>query len=92
MEESKMQRLLRAIDRATAAATALVISTAQYDEEAQTVTGATMTLIRTPTFVFGVYLNGQRLTKTTDYTVAANVVTFVSFTPAADYITVVFKY
>lgn len=92
MEAEKVTQIIRSLGRLQAAITALVTSTAQFDEEAQTVTGATMTLIRTPTFVFGVYLNGQRLTKTTDYTVATNVVTFVSFVPAADYITVVFKY
>jgi len=92
MEAEKITWLIHAIDRLKVAITNLVTSSAQFDEDAQTVTGATMTLTQTPTFVFGVYLNGQRLTKTTDYTVATNVVTFVSFTPAADYITAVYKY
>lgn len=56
----------------------------------QTVTGSTVTLPQTPTFIYGVYKNGQKLTLTTDYSVVANVITFVNVL-AADLISVVYK-
>lgn len=91
MEAEKIQWLIHAIDRLKVAITNLVTSSAQFEESAQTITGLTMTLPNTPTFVFGVYLNGQRLTKTSDYTVTTVTVTFAEAL-VADRVTVVYKY
>lgn len=39
--------------------------------------GAGFVLSFTPTFIFGIYRNGQLLTETTDYTIVGAVITFV---------------
>ena len=57
----------------------------------QTITGTSMTLPNTPTFIYGVYRNGQYLTVTTDYTIATSTITFTD-TLASDLITVVYEY
>ena len=56
----------------------------------QTVTGSTVTLPQTPVFIYGVYKNGQKLTVTTDYSIAGNTITFVNAL-AADLISTVYK-
>ena len=50
-----------------------------------------MVLPNTPTFIYGVYYNGQYLTLTTDYTISGATITFVT-TMASDSITVVYEY
>lgn len=59
--------------------------------ENYTVTGLTQTILQTPVFIYGVFLNGQRLTVTTDYTVAGTTITFVN-SLAADLVTIVYNY
>lgn len=56
----------------------------------QTITGTTLTIPQTPVFIYGVYLNGQKLTLITDYSVVANVITFVN-SLSADLVSVVYK-
>ena len=91
MDSTVLSKLIGAIDRCTVAAKALVLSTAQNLEDTQTITGTTMVLANSPTFIYGVYLNGQRLTKTVDYTITTNTVTFL-VALVADSVTVVYKY
>lgn len=64
-----------------------------YTETAETytVTGTTQSILHTPHFIFGVYMNGQRLTLTTDYTVTGTTITFVTAL-ASDTIVVVYNY
>jgi len=83
--------ILRRLDLLRIAITNLVTSTAQWVDDSQTITGLTMTLANAPTFTAGVYLNGQRLTVTTDYTIAGVTVTFAEAL-AADKVTVVYKF
>lgn len=59
--------------------------------ENYTVTGTTQTILQTPVFIYGVFLNGQRLTVTTDYTVAGTTITFINAL-ASDSVTVVYSY
>ena len=59
--------------------------------EAYTVTGTTQSILHTPHFIFGVFMNGQRLTLTTDYTVSGTTITFVNAL-ASDVIVVVYNY
>lgn len=59
--------------------------------ETYTVTGTTQTILQTPNFVFGVFMNGQKLTLTTDYSITGTTITFVN-TLAADIITIVYNY
>ena len=60
-------------------------------EDTQTVTGTSMVLTQTPTFIYGVFLNGQRLTLTVDYTVSGATITFL-VALVADSVTVSYKY
>jgi hypothetical protein len=60
-------------------------------EENYTVTGTTQTILQTPVFIYGVFLNGQRLTVTTDYIVAGTTITFINAL-ASDSVTVVYSY
>ncbi|CAK0770552.1 hypothetical protein CCP3SC1AL1_510007 [Gammaproteobacteria bacterium] len=60
-------------------------------EDTQTITGTTMVLTQTPTFIYGVFLNGQRLTLTVDYTVSGATITFL-VALVADSVTVSYKY
>ncbi len=85
------EAIVRRLDKLRVAISSLVTSTAQWVDDSQTITGLTMTLANTPTFTAGVYLNGQRLTVTTDYTIAGVTVTF-SEALVADKVTVVYKY
>ena len=89
MEAEKMSELLRAIWRLKVAIT--TSSAGPTIEDNQTITGLTMTLAQTPNFTYGVYLNGQRLTVTTDYSISGVTVTFTEAL-AADKVTVVYKY
>lgn len=59
--------------------------------ENYTVTGTTQTILQTPVFIYGVFLNGQRLTVTTDYTIVGTTITF-NTALAADLVTVVYSY
>ena len=59
--------------------------------ETYTVTGTSQTILQTPNFIFGVFMNGQKLTLTTDYTVSGTTITFVD-AKAADIITIVYNY
>lgn len=59
--------------------------------DTQTITGTTMTLPNTPSFIYGMYRNGVFLTPTTDYTRVGTAVTFVD-TLATDLITTVYEY
>ena len=54
-------------------------------------TGATITLANAPTFISGVYREGQRLVSTGDYTRVGAVITFVTALSADD-VEVVYKY
>lgn len=56
----------------------------------QTITGTTFVIPQTPTFIYGVYLNGQKLTVGTDYSVVGNIITFVN-TLTAELVSVVYK-
>ncbi len=60
-------------------------------EETFTVTGTTQALSNTPSFIYGVYMNGQRLTLAIDYTITTNTITFTN-AMASDSITVSYKY
>lgn len=53
--------------------------------------GTTFTLSHTPVFITGVFLNGQRLTLTTDYTVSGTTITFNNAL-ANDIVVVVYSY
>ena len=67
-------------------------SSSQNDvDDSQTITGTTMTLANTPTFVYGIYMNGQRLVKTADYSISGVTITF-TFTASADSMVAVYKY
>jgi len=70
---------------------ASVVSLTNVLEETQTITGTSMVLSSTPIIIYGVYMNGQRLTKTTDYSIVTNTITFI-ITMAADSITVVYTH
>lgn len=59
--------------------------------ETYTVTGLTQSLLHTPSFVYGVFMNGQRLTNTVDYTISGTTITFVN-SLSADSITIVYSY
>ena len=59
--------------------------------ENYTVTGLTQTILQTPVFIYGVFLNGQRLTVTTDYTIVGTTITF-NTALAADLVTIVYNY
>ena len=59
--------------------------------ETYAVTGTTQSILQTPNFVFGVFMNGQKLTLTTDYSITGTTITFVN-TLAADIITIVYNY
>lgn len=56
-----------------------------------TASGTTLTLSNTPTFIYGVYKNGVKLSLTIDYTISGAVITFLE-TLAVDIISVVYKY
>lgn len=60
-------------------------------DETFTVTGTTQALGNTPLFVYGIYLNGQRLINTIDYTISGNTITFTN-PLASDKISAVYKY
>lgn len=70
-----------------------IISTNGTDAEQVniSVTGTVYNLSFAPTFIYGVYVNGQRYTNLIDYTVAGNVVTFTNAL-AADSVTISYKY
>ncbi len=91
MYTGDFDRIIHAIGRLKTAVQTLVTSLSNNLEDTQSITGTTMTLANTPTFIYGVYLNGQRLTKTTDYSIVGAVITFVQ-TLATDSVTVVYKY
>lgn len=59
--------------------------------ETYTVTGTTQSITQTPNFIFGVFLNGQKLTLTTDYTVSGTTITFVTAL-SSDIVTIVYNY
>lgn len=59
--------------------------------ENYTVTGTTQAILHAPVFIYGVFLNGQRLTETIDYTVAGTTITFVN-SLAADLVNIVYSY
>lgn len=59
--------------------------------ETYTVTGTTQAILHTPTFIYGVFMNGQRLALTTDYTISGTTITFVNALDS-DSITVVYSY
>jgi hypothetical protein len=59
--------------------------------ENYTVTGTTQSVLQTPVFIYGVFLNGQRLTVTTDYTVSGTTITF-NTALASDLVTIVYNY
>ena len=88
---NQLDALLRSIDRLKVAVQSFVTQSTQFVDDPQTITGTTMTLAHTPTFVFGVYYNGQRLTNVDDYSVSGTTVTF-TFSLSADKVTVVYKY
>jgi len=90
MRETQIDRIVHAINKITALVTSGSIA-ATDTEDTQSITGTSMVLTHTPAFIYGVYMNGQRLTLTTDYTVAADTITF-GFALAADSVTVVYKY
>lgn len=71
--------------------TTIAINNTMDTAENYTVTGLTQTILQTPVFIYGVFLNGQRLTVTTDYTVAGTTITFVNAL-AADLVTIVYSY
>lgn len=54
-------------------------------------TGTNFTLTQTPSFIYGVYLNGQCLTINVDYTVPGNDIIFTNAT-AGDTVLVVYNY
>lgn len=60
-------------------------------EDTESVTGTSMVLTNTPTFIYGVFLNGQRLTLTVDYTVLGATITFLVALDS-DSVTVSYKY
>ncbi len=91
MNTKQENRIVHALGRLLVAVQGLVTSAAQLVDDSQTITGTTMTLANSPTFVYGVYLNGQRLTLTADYTISTVTVTF-GWALAADKVTVVYKY
>lgn len=70
---------------------ASVVSLSNVLEENQTITGTSMVLTFTPIIIYGVYMNGQRLTTTIDYSIITNTITFIT-TMAADSITVVYTH
>lgn len=61
------------------------------EETSGSFSGTALELSNTPIFIYGVYLNGQRLTVAVDYTITANIITFTS-TLAGDSVTVVYRY
>ncbi len=91
MDDISFRRILRALNGLSVAIQSIITGSSQFKDDSQTITGTTMTLTNTPTFVFGVYLNGQRLTVTTDYTIATVTVTFAEAL-VADKVSVVYKY
>jgi hypothetical protein len=60
-------------------------------ENTQTITGTSITLPNTPTFIYGVFMNGQRLTLTTDYTISTNTITLTTAADS-DSFTIIYKY
>lgn len=59
--------------------------------ETYTVTGTTQIILHTPNFIFGVFLNGQKLTLTTDFTISGTTITFINAL-ASDIVTIVYNY
>lgn len=59
--------------------------------ENYTVTGLTKTLLNIPVFIYGVFMNGQRLTLGVDYTINGSTITF-NTALVADLITIVYNY
>ena len=80
-------RIIAALNRLKVAITTLTNTTT----DTQSITGTTMTLANTPTFIYGVYKNGQLLTLTTDYTILTTTITFLNSLDA-DTISVVYRF
>lgn len=91
MREDQLQTLQHFIKRLEVAITNLVTTSAQFVRDTQTITGTSMVLANTPTFIFSVSYNGQEIFLTTDYSIVGATITFVN-TMAADTISVVYKY
>lgn len=69
-----------------------VTSIASTDVESnQTITGTSIVLPNTPTFIYGVFMNGQRLTTTTDYSITGATITLVN-AASSDLFTITYKY
>lgn len=71
------------------AVVAYFVSTAHL--ETHSVTGTTQSLVHVPTFIIGVFMNGQYLTYLTDYTISGNTITFVN-TLSADSVTFIYNF
>ena len=71
------------------AVVAYFVSTAHL--ETHSITGTTQALAHVPTFIIGVFMNGQYLTYMTDYTISGNTINFVN-TLAADSVTFIYNF
>jgi len=60
-------------------------------ENTQTITGTSIILPNTPNFIYGVFMNGQRLTLTVDYTISTNTITLTTAADS-DSFTIIYKY
>jgi hypothetical protein len=69
----------------------LILNDLTFVTEDYTVIGTTQTITQTPIAIFGVYMNGQKLTLTTDYTISGTTITFVN-AMASDLISIVYAY
>ena len=69
----------------------LIVNNLTTVTETYTVTGTTQALNHTPSIIYGVYMNGQNLNVTTDYTITGATLTFV-VAKSSDVITVTYAY
>jgi hypothetical protein len=69
----------------------LILNDLTFVTEDYTVTGTTQSVAQTPVAIFGVYMNGQKLTITSDYTISGTTITFVN-AMANDLISIVYAY
>lgn len=69
----------------------LVVNDLTTETETYTVTGTSQAILHTPLVIYGVFMNGQRLTLTTDYTITGTTITFVN-AMASDSISITYAY